>query len=475
MTLPRFQSKASELDGAAPLLHVVTFGCQMNKYDSLAVEGRFRKSGYATTESIDEADVVLFNTCSVREHAEERVFSWVGELKRAKRERPGLVVGVMGCMAERMGAEVFGRTPLVDLVVGTRSFQHLPQLVEELRERRAGGDPNARVTRLGFDELPDASRAGERYTGGRQGYLTVMRGCDLNCTFCIVPKVRGRVLSRPIGELVDEARWMIDQGAQVVTLLGQTVNSYGEDLEPATPAMLGRQGRPSLADLIRRLQELEGLQRIRLITLHPAYVTRALAEALRDCDKCERFLPLPAQSGSDEVLRRMKRGYTTDLYRRRVDLLRELVPGIELGSDWIVGFPGERAADFDATERFLEEQRFVVNYVFQYSPRPETQAHDALTDDVPEATKRERNNRLLATAERVAFARVREQIGRELEVLVEDVHDKRPGVLRARAFNGLAVSFQGAPELVGTTQRVRIENGTAFGLAGSPVSAAPVR
>jgi tRNA-2-methylthio-N6-dimethylallyladenosine synthase len=327
MSIPRVQSKSSPTaDERSPALHVVTFGCQMNKYDSLAVEGRFSKRGYRTTDSIADADVVLFNTCSVREHAEERVYSWVGDLKREKARRPGLVVGVMGCMAERVGEELFGRAPVVDLVVGTRSFQHLPELVDEVRARRESGDA-ARIAKLGLDEYPDGAREGEAYTGGKLGYLTVMRGCDLNCTFCIVPRVRGRVLSRPIDELVREARWMVDSGAQVITLLGQTVNSYGEDL-PADPSssMRGRQGRPSLADLIQRLNELDGLERIRLVTLHPSYVTRALAEALRDCSKCDRFLPLPAQSGSDAVLKRMKRGYTTDLYRRRADLLRVLVP-----------------------------------------------------------------------------------------------------------------------------------------------------
>jgi tRNA-2-methylthio-N6-dimethylallyladenosine synthase len=473
MSIPRFQSRAEPtLDApvaerAAPRVHVVTFGCQMNKYDSLAVEGRFRRRGYATTESIDEADVVLFNTCSVREHAEERVFSWVGELKTIKARRPDLVVGVMGCMAERMGEDVFGRAALVDLVVGTRSFQHLPNLVDELRAKREAGlgRKATRLTRLGFDETPDSDRGPEPYTGGRLGYLTVMRGCDLNCTFCIVPTVRGRVLSRSADELLDEARWMVDQGAQVITLLGQTVNSYGEDLEPGTGGR-GRQGRPALADLIYRLNELPGLERIRLVTLHPAYVTRALAEALRDCRKADRFLPLPIQSGSDEVLRRMKRGYTLDLFRQRADLLREHCPDLELGSDWIVGFPGESDADFELSEKAVREQRTVVNYVFQYSPRPGTRAAE-LADDVPEAVKNERNRRFLKTCEQVQLERLREQLGKTLDVFVDQASEKREGVLQARSHTGLAVSFEGAPELVGTTQRVKIEHCTAFGLSGA--------
>ncbi len=475
MSIPRFQSRTEPAVDAqlradeAPRVHVVTFGCQMNKYDSLAVEGRFRRRGYVTTEAMADADVVLFNTCSVREHAEERVFSWVGELKSLKARRPELVVGVMGCMAERMGEDVFGRSALVDLVVGTRSFQHLPELVEELRAKRESGVGRkaTRLTRLGFDETPDGDRGSEPYTGGRLGYLTVMRGCDLNCAFCIVPTVRGRVLSRPMAELLEEARWMIDQGAQVITLLGQTVNSYGEDLAPEQGGR-GRQGRPALADLIERLNELPGLARIRLVTLHPAYVTKALAESLRDCSKADRFLPLPIQSGSDDVLRRMKRGYTVDLYRQRADLLREHCPDIELGSDWIVGFPGEGEADFEASVRAAREQRFVVNYVFQYSSRPGTRAAEAI-DDVPESVKNERNRRFLEVCEQAQIERMREKLGATLEVFVEQTSEKRPGVLQARSHTGLPVSFEGAPDLVGQSLSVKIEHCTAFGMFGARV------
>lgn len=470
MSITRVQSKArGEAEAGAPKLHVVTFGCQMNKYDSLLVEGRFAKHGWGTTEKIDEADAVLFNTCSVREHAEERVHSWVGELKREKQRRPDLVIGVMGCMAERLGAELFKRSGHVDLVVGTRSFQHLPQLVDEVRARREAG-ADTRLVRTGMQELPDASRDGETYTGGLLGFLAVMRGCDLNCTYCIVPTVRGRVLSRPIEELVDEAKWMVDHGARVVTLLGQTVNSYGEDLPvPATgePRMLGRRGRPGLADLIRRLQEVDGLERIRLITLHPSYVTTELAEALRDCPKADRFLPLPAQSGSDRILKAMKRGYTTDLYRRRLDILRAHVPDIELGSDWIVGFPGETEADYLATERFLEEIGSVVNYVFKYDPRPETHAHSALVDDVAIVDKKDRNNRLLRVAERVALGRLQAQLGSTLPVFVERVSERHPGSLQGRTFHTLPVSFTGDPELIGSVVRVSVEETSAYGMAGA--------
>lgn len=479
MSTTRHQSQASAEAAApdAPKLHVVTFGCQMNKYDSELVEGRFKREGYVTTPAMDEADVVLFNTCSVRDHAEERTWSWVGELKRVKEQRPDLVVGVMGCMAQRVEDEIFKRAGHVDLVAGTRQFHLLPRMVAELNERRRSPDRFTKRERqlLATDMAEDVvvDREGETFAGGRHAYLAVMRGCDLNCTYCIVPTTRGRVRSRPIDELVREAEWYASQGVQVLTLLGQTINSYGEDSPapgPGEPLMRGRKGRPSLADLLYRLEEVEGLERIRLITLHPSYVTQSFAESIRDCSKVEKFLPLPAQAGSDSVLKRMKRGYTLDLYRRRADLLREVVPDIELGSDWIVGFSGETDEDFAGSEAFLAEQRFLVNYVFKYDPRPKTRADERLEDDIPEAVKKERNQRLLRAAERAQRARFERYRGQEVEVFVESVSERDATTLLGRTLHGMPVSFPAADEasaeaLLGTRQRVTVAETTAYGMA----------
>ena len=255
---------------------------------------------------------------------------------------------------------------------------------------------------------------------------------------------------------------------QVLTLLGQTINSYGEDMgrpEPGAPAMRGRQGRPSLADLLERLQAVEGLERIRLITLHPSYVTRPFAEAIRDYDKVERFLPLPAQAGSDEVLKRMKRGYTLDLYRRRADLLREIVPDIELGSDWIVGFCGETDEDFEGSERFLEEQGFLVNYVFKYDPRPTTRADERLVDDVAEAVKKERNQRLLRVAERTQRLRLQRYVGQSVPVFVESASERDERMLLGKTPWGMPVSFMGASGLVGTHVRATVDETTSYGMS----------
>ena len=477
MTLPRVQTRAGDTARApgAPSVHVVTFGCQMNKYDSLLVEGRFRAHGYRLTDELGAADVVVFNTCSVREHAEERVFSWLGELRAAKERRPELVVGVMGCMAQRAEHEIFRRAGHVDLVCGTRKLQHLPELVEEVRARRRQGLPvrEQRLLEVGLDEPVAVEREDEEYAGGPCGYLTIMRGCDLNCSFCIVPRVRGRVQSRPVDELLREARWMVAGGARVITLLGQTVNSYGEDLAQAGPGTArgaGRDGRPALADVLRALEEVDGLERVRLITLHPSYVTRALARALSECRKVDRFLPLPAQSGSDEVLKRMRRGYTRELYRARIALLREAVPDLELGSDWIVGFPGESALDFTATQDFLREIGPVQSYVFQYSPRPETRAFE-LQDDVPLAVKKERNQALLRTSEEVALARHQACLGSVLDVFVEEAGEDRR--LRGRSRHNLPVSFEGPAEWVGRGVDVRIESVSPFGLWGAAEARPP--
>lgn len=470
MTLTRFQTRADATRAvtSARSVHVVTFGCQMNKYDSLLVEGRFKAHGYRLTEDLGAADVVLFNTCSVREHAEERVFSWLGELRAAKARRPELVVGVLGCLAQRAEDEIFRRAGHVDIVCGTRKIQRLPELVEEVLARREQRRPvrEQRLLEIGMEEAVAVERAGEVYSGGPAGFLTVMRGCDLNCTFCIVPRVRGRVQSRAVEDLLHEARWMIAGGARVITLLGQTVNSYGEDLPapgPLDPKGHGRGGRAGLADLLYALQGLEGLERIRLITLHPSYVTPALAEAIATSPKVDRFLPLPAQSGSDWVLRRMKRGYTKDLYRERVALLRAHVPDLELGSDWIVGFPGETEDDFRSTLEFLRELGTLQNYVFQYSPRPETRAFD-LEDDVPDEVKKTRNQELLRAAEQVTLARHQRSLGAELSVFVEETNGL--GRLRGRSRHQLTVNFEGDSSAVGTTCRVRIESASPFGLWG---------
>ncbi len=488
MSLPRVSSKSlpaqlesvsSAPDRASRALHLVTFGCQMNKYDSERVEGRFRRAGYALTDRLEQADVVLFNTCSVRDHAEERVWSWLGELKRHKRARPDLVVGVMGCMAQRLERTVFERAEHVDLIVGTRAFQHLPEMVEQvLEERTQAAHGRARgLSALEMDEAPDGAgafaRDAEEYTGGLVGHLAIMRGCDLSCSFCIVPSVRGRVLSRPPEQIEREARWMVERGAKVLVLLGQTVNSYGEDLPaapPQGPRGRGRAGRVGLADLLYRLQTIEGLARIRLITLHPAYVDEELARALAENDKCERFLPLPVQSGSDRMLRAMRRGYNLELYREKLALLCRHVPDLELGTDWIVGYPGETNEDFEQSERLLAEAGFAVNYVFKYSPRPGTRAHER-ADDVAEDVKQERNQRLLALGQRVQRERLALHMSKTQEVFLSELSQRNATRVKGHTRHGLSFVLQcrdrdEALGLIGRCVRASVDQVSPFGMVG---------
>jgi tRNA-2-methylthio-N6-dimethylallyladenosine synthase len=455
MTLTRRQSEARPGQAPdAPRVHLVTFGCQMNKYDSLLVEERFIRRGYALTDEPGSADVILFNTCSVRDHAEERTFSWLGELKRAREQRPDLVIGVMGCMAQRLEEEIFRRAGHVDIVCGTRRFQDLPELVDDVRQRRA--QSAAGGGRLLATETADevrVVRSGERYSGGLCGFLAVMRGCDLACTYCVVPGTRGPVRSRPLDEIVAEARWMIDQGARSITLLGQTVNAYGEDLARPSAGQgrgTGRGGRVGLGDVLRGLQELEGLARVRLITLHPAYATRELARAMADCDKVERFLPLPVQSASDAVLKRM----------------RAELPDLLLGTDWITGFCGETDEDHGASLNYLEEAGFAVNYIFKYDPRSGTPAFDSLADDVPAQLKKQRHREFLDLAETVQRRVLGAQRGETREVLVEQVSERDDSLLSGRTLQGLPVSFAGPEELLGKLVTVSVMGSSPYGLSG---------
>ncbi|RMH01325.1 MAG: tRNA (N6-isopentenyl adenosine(37)-C2)-methylthiotransferase MiaB [Planctomycetota bacterium] len=441
--------------------HLRVFGCQMNFYDGELIRAAFARRGWRESRDPDRADLHLFHTCSVREHAEERVHSLLGALKRAKRERPELVVGVVGCMAEREGRELFEREPHVDLVCGSRRFPELPDLVE----RVLGGEE--RVLALGEGEAPvDAAvRDLGGHPGGPTAQVAVMRGCDLNCSFCIVPSVRGRVVSRPPAEVVDECRRLVDAGVREISLLGQTIDAYGADL--------GRGGdRPRLGRLLDALAEIEGLARVRLITLHPAYCDEELADAMARSPQFLRLLPIPLQSGSDRILRAMRRGYTLDLYRRRIDLLRDRMPDLELVSDWIVGFPGETERDFAASEAAMREFGFLQSYVFQYSPRPGTAAA-ALADDVPTPVKAERNRRLLDLQHELARERTAAMVGREAEVLIEAPSERQPGRWVGRTGNGHRALLPVGPGLgPGSLVPVRLEGWNGRELLARPRAAA---
>lgn len=428
-----------------PRVYLESYGCQMNRLDNELILGGLMKDGYVATETAADADVILMNTCAVREHAEERVFSNAGKLKTLARKKPDLIIGVIGCMAQNHQQRVIDRLPHVKLVCGPRQFGAIPRLVREIR---ASGAP--RVACEEQDEeflLPNHVEASRETPF--QAYVKVMEGCDMSCTFCIVPRVRGSEISRPPEEIVDEVRHLVDEGVVEVTLLGQTVNSYGKGLKPRT----------DLADLLARLNDVEGLRRIRFITSHPSFVRRNLIEAINLPKVCK-YLHFPAQSGSNEVLKRMRRGYTREKYLALVAELRAEVPGIELASDFIVGFPGESDADFDATVSLIEEVRFQQCYIFKYSPRPETDAAE-MTDDVPEATKKMRNTRLLDVQQRISEEKYRAMVGRDVEVLVEGPSKNDPRRLVGRTDDHKIVVFEGEPKLRGTFAKRSIKSATA--------------
>jgi tRNA-2-methylthio-N6-dimethylallyladenosine synthase len=447
-------------EGAVPeekRVYLEVFGCQMNKLDGELLTGALLDRGYALTDCIDRAGVVLYLTCAVRQHAEDRVYSLLGRLKARKRRTPGLVIGLLGCIAQREGDRVLRHLPHVDIVCGTAEFLRLPDIIESARagERVLAVDPQAEVR---FRR--------ERNLGPyqAQAFVSILRGCDQRCSFCVVPSTRGPESSRPVADVVEEVRALVDRGVIEVTLLGQTVNSYGKGLAP------GR--RIGLHTLLAELDRIPGLSRIRFITSHPCFLGPDLIAAMADLEKVCEYLHLPVQSGSDPILRRMRRGYTSARYREAVDRCRDRIPELALATDFIVGFPGETEEDFEATRRLLEDVRFQGSFVFKYSPRPGTEAAGFL-DDVPDDVKRSRNAILLEEQERISGEINAAHIGRVEEVLVEGISKNDPGRLTGRNRQNGIVVFPGTSEdgLEGKMVRVRLTGSTALTLIGERLPA----
>jgi tRNA-2-methylthio-N6-dimethylallyladenosine synthase len=448
--------------------YVHSYGCQMNKLDGELVASKLIESGLVPAASEGEASVVLLNTCSVRQHAEDRVWSKLGRLRQRKRGEPGLVVGMLGCMAEEHQRYVQARMPHVDLVVGPSAFGDIDEKVREAIARNATlavrGNPLGRVGPAGAGVLAvgdgvsgDTIRRDVATRPHRsQAYVSIMRGCNMPCTYCIVPTTRGAEVSRDIASIVEESQRLCDDGVSEITLLGQTVNAYGRDLRPAA----------NLSQLLRALHEIPALRRLAFITSHPNFLGEELVKTIAELPKVARYLHLPAQSGSDAVLKSMQRGYTVARYLERIDLLREKAPGVELHSDFIVGYPGETEADFEKTVELMERVRYAQSYVFKYSPRPGTVAAQRLADDVPDAEKDRRNQVLLAVQERHSVAKHAELVGGVQEVLVEGA-SQRAGRLQGRTPQHRIVHFDSADEsLVGTYVPVRITVAAAHSLVG---------
>jgi tRNA-2-methylthio-N6-dimethylallyladenosine synthase len=396
-----------------------TFGCQMNVLDSELVAGSLRGMGYAFTQDVGEADLVLINTCSVRQHAEDKVYSRLGQLRARKQRDPSLVVGVMGCMAERDREGLLREHPHVDLLCGPSNLNEIPSLLRDLEASRKRAtallDDLSRkvpVEERGnlFDSIEALDLSREVEPGTVQAYVRVQRGCDKFCAFCVVPFTRGPERSRPPNHLVDETRRLAEEGVREITLLGQTVNSYVYRENGSTVRF---------ADLLLRVSEVPGIERVRFVTSYPGDFLDDILDVMATVPEVCEYLHLPVQSGSDAVLGRMKRRYTVAHYEELMARARERVPGIALAGDFIVGFSGESELEFEATVDLLRRTRYKNVYVFKYSERPGTIASRRLPDDVSEEVKGERNARLLEVQREISLAQNQELLGREVEILVE--------------------------------------------------------
>ncbi|KPC49408.1 tRNA (N6-isopentenyl adenosine(37)-C2)-methylthiotransferase MiaB [Amantichitinum ursilacus] len=442
---------------------IKTFGCQMNEYDSDKMADLLGATeGMTKTDNVEEADVILFNTCSVREKAQEKVFSDLGRIKHLKAQNPGLVIGVGGCVASQEGAEIVKRAPYVDVVFGPQTLHRLPALIEE---RRASGRSQVDIS---FPEIEKFDHLPPARVEGATAFVSIMEGCSKFCSFCIVPYTRGQEVSRPFEDVLAEVAGLAQQGVKEVTLLGQNVNAYrGKILDGAEEGE-----EPEIADfatLLEYVHEVPGIERIRYTTSHPREMTARIVECYRKLPKLVSHLHLPVQAGSDRVLVNMKRGYTTLEYKSLVRKLREARPDICLSSDFIVGFPGETEDDFERTMKLIDDVGFDASFSFIYSRRPGTPAAD-LADDVPDEVKSKRLMRLQARIQQLADDVNRNMLNTVQRVLVEGVSKKDSNQLAGRTDNNRIVNFDGSPRLINTFVNVRVTDALPHSLRGEIVT-----
>jgi tRNA-2-methylthio-N6-dimethylallyladenosine synthase len=448
---------------------VRTYGCQMNEHDSERIAGLLVADGMEQADTLEAADVVVLNTCCIRENADNKLYGQLGRLKALKADNPGLQIAVGGCLAQKDRELIVERAGHVDVVFGTHNLSHA---VELLDRARADGTPVVEIVEE-HDEYPSALPA--RRDHPHSAWVTIQVGCDNSCTFCIVPIVRGPEVSRRMGDIVHEVEWLAADGVREVTLLGQNVNSYGRDLGAG-------QYRPRFADLLRALDSVEGIDRIRFTSPHPKDLRPETIAAMAECRSVCEHLHLPLQAGSDRTLARMHRGYTADRYLRRLASARDAIPDLAVTTDLIVGFPGETDDDFERTLEVVEAAEYDAAYTFVFSPRPGTPAA-AMTDDfVAPEVARERMDRLVEVVERHALAKHEARVGRVEQVLVEGPSKKEPSVWSGRTRQNKLVHFDPAHGIApGATTDVRISAAASHWLRGDrvdrrvriPVAAAP--
>ncbi len=438
---------------------IKTFGCQMNDYDSARMAELLESShGYLRTENPEEADLLLLNTCSVREKAQEKVFSQLGQWRPLKQSRPGVLIGVGGCVASQEGEAIRKRAPFVDLIFGPQTLHRLPEMVDSAVEKQQA------VVDVSFPEIEKFDQLPEPQANGVTAYVSIMEGCSKYCTFCVVPYTRGEEVSRPFDDVLAEVAGLLAQGVREITLLGQNVNAYRGEMEDGEIA--------DLATLVHYLSAMNGLGRIRYTTSHPIEMTAALIESYAEVPELVSHLHLPVQSGSNHILAMMKRGHTTLEYRSIIRQLRRVRPKLSLSSDFIVGFPGETEEDFMATMELIAELRFDRSFSFIYSPRPGTPASD-LPDDVPHEEKQQRLARLQERLNQIAMEISREMVGTVQRVLVEGPARKGPGTqVAGRTENNRVVNFDGSLILTGEFVNLLITEALPNSLRGERVEEA---
>ncbi|WP_421682525.1 tRNA (N6-isopentenyl adenosine(37)-C2)-methylthiotransferase MiaB [Stutzerimonas urumqiensis] len=438
-------------------LFIETHGCQMNEYDSSRmVDLLGEHQALELTENPAEADVILLNTCSIREKAQEKVFSQLGRWRELKQENPQLVIGVGGCVASQEGAAIRDRAPYVDVVFGPQTLHRLPEMIDAARST---GAPQVDIS---FPEIEKFDRLPEPRVDGPTAFVSVMEGCSKYCTFCVVPYTRGEEVSRPFDDIIAEVLHLAENGVREVTLLGQNVNGYRGAMPDGSVA--------DLADLIRVVAEIDGIDRIRYTTSHPLEFSDALIRAHAEVPELVKYLHLPVQHGSDRILAAMKRNHTALEYKSRIRKLKAAVPDILISSDFIVGFPGETEKDFEQTMKLIEDVDFDFSYSFVYSARPGTPAAD-LADDTPEAVKKERLARLQHRISQQGFEHSRRMVGTTQRILVTDYSKKDPGMLQGRTEHNRIVNFRSDnPLLIGQFVDVHIDQALPHSLRGSLLS-----
>ncbi len=440
----------------ADKLYIKTFGCQMNEYDSEKMADVLRESlGYQLTEKPEDADLLLVNTCSIREKAQEKVFSELGRWRSWKERRPELLIGVGGCVASQEGHGISKRAPFVDIVFGPQTLHRLPEMIDEVRDK---GLP---VVDISFPEIEKFDRLPEPRAEGPTAFVSVMEGCSKYCSFCVVPYTRGEEVSRPLDDVITEIVSLAKQGVREVNLLGQNVNAYRGPMFDGEIA--------DLATLIYYVAAVEGIDRIRFTTSHPVEFTDSLIQAYAEVTQLASYLHLPVQNGSDRILARMKRGHTIIEYKQKIRKLREARPGISISSDFIVGFPGESDADFEATMNLIANIGFDQSFSFIYSARPGTPAA-SFADDTPMEVKKKRLAVLQARINQQALKISESMVGTTQTVLVERPSKKDPAQYAGRTENMRWVNFDGDVSCLGTFVDVVITEALPNSLRGRLVS-----